>query len=84
MDQENNKIAAKAKKDELNKLARLHETAIERQKQQIQKYETGKWKSTTCSVDKLIALATADLQLLLNGRDKVNEEIETLDKELMT
>lgn len=82
MDQENLKRNSQLKRGELNRLLRFHDTAIERQKQQIQKYETGKWKSTTCSVEILVALATADLKLLQSGKDKVLEDIKTIENEL--
>lgn len=68
-----------AKIRELQHLAQLHDTSIERQQALLTKIAKGKFKSTQVSDQILYALAKGELELLKRRREEIDTQINELE-----
>lgn len=70
------------KKAELNKLLRLYDTALQRQKDLINKANKGKLRSSSVADNMLKALAIGDYNLLISQKKNAIKELNELQLEL--
>lgn len=66
------------KRRELEHLVQLYDTALARQKNLLDKFNKGKFKSTQISDEQLQALILGDLKLLEKARKEFGNDLENI------